>query len=176
MSELEHFTFYCFEKDTILEYHLLLAEREAVIALGNLTIHGAMIDFYYNEDDHSLVKVCGNLSVTNLISGSSIHVDGNLTVQSTIYANSYGLDTIKVEGTLQADVLIDEGHEIDCQTINVRAIYASPGMLPTYIKFRNAKKINPAIFVDKKLFTHFVDQRRLFKSISQGRPIVREGN
>jgi ankyrin repeat protein len=164
---------YLFDGDRHRRGNLELNADEMLIVTGNLTVDGALIDDYYNEDDRSQLYILGDLTAGTLVTGSPIHVQGNVEVHDVLYANSFGLDALTIGGTLRAGVIIDEGHEIACSRIEAGKIYASEHQLPTWSAFPRARKLQARLFAERKLYKHgTVDPEILYQRASEGLPIV----
>jgi hypothetical protein len=153
---------------------LQLDAGEVLILTGRLVVEGALIDYYYNEDDSSQLVVLGDLKARTMITGSPVYVGGDLEVSETLYVNSFGMDTLSVAGVLRAGAIIDEGHDISCARIEAGRIFASKSQLPSWSEFPGAQPLRGEVLADQRLLRRgFVDPELLFRRATDGAPIVK---
>lgn len=164
--------FYLYEGDARIRGNLILHDHEVVIATGDVSVGGALVDHYYNYDDCSRVFVRGDLAVKHLVTGSPIHVGADLRVRGLLYANSeeeYGLEVV---GKLKVGTLIDDRHGMTYAGLEAGRILARRELLDLYEG--EASPIEAAVFASPDTYARgVVSQEAVYRAAVEDRPLLK---
>ncbi|MFW5807516.1 MAG: hypothetical protein ACOCWH_00515 [Spirochaetota bacterium] len=159
--------------------------HDIVIVAGDLTVNGIVQDRYLESEefsrvclsDYSMLYVFGKMKCRHLVSGSFMYVGGDLSVDGTVYVNSHGIDVLHVNGTLTADIFIDEGHLVDCGTLRARRIYVTEINREEYSGLEQVTVLTSDLFLDPSVFVNgrMVPEAVIRKLFDGGRIFTGEG-
>ena len=91
-----------------------------VILDGDLDVSGLFEDTGEDSSGTTFIGVMGSLRAGDVWTGDFLFVQKDLLVKRTLYGNSGGNHTLFVDGRIEADAIVMDGHSFECERVRAR--------------------------------------------------------
>lgn len=139
---------------------------------GNLTVDSYIIQ--PETDSGPFILVLGNVTAKNFFMGGSyIHIEGNTTIEQTLYAGYYNHGAAHINGLIAAEVILSYDHVFNFKSANVKK-----GVWISGIELAGQPAHDPAHVLNKGYWDkedQSVNTHNVLKAISKGQSILKPG-
>ena len=167
--------FYVFDNDAHFE-HLDLdklfytQDRCGVLFRGNLTVDALLTQ---PETDYGpFTLVLGNVSAKNIFMGGGyIRIEGNVTVEQTLYAGCYNHGMSDINGFISAEVILSSDHSFNFHSDKVKR-----GVWLSDIELKDAPAHEPADVLNKGYWSksdESIQTGNILKAMAKGTSILK---